>query len=332
MIGVWDRSQQGRIATWRCSDHAKKLFSARHYIDIYEIQGSTSVKSFKPWQHPTTCHAIWQFGRTGKWPVQNLPRLWGITWSLWWAPTWQNISQNAFASWRPKTPNFEPARSTHPSKTEPTSNQKRKLVPKHQWQMNQALIHLAEQPVVRWISAPLCNPDCTNHQPRPNFPRLHLHHPPNHSRTPNGSSNLALRHRHQPNRWRTCESDPHSKSWNVKDPTTTRFNPSMRGWRPRSMMLPFTANWMNLPRSLKNNSISYPLVNNQASTATWWNGAWNQPEHPNTNLARPSSSCAFCTRFDSDYVNGTTVSPCLSTALSQRSLDICSILFADGCP
>ena len=36
-----------------------------------------------------------------------------------------------------------------PSKTEPTSNQKRKLVPKHQWQMNQALIHLAEQPVVR---------------------------------------------------------------------------------------------------------------------------------------------------------------------------------------
>ena len=73
------------------------------------------------------------------------------------------------------------------------------------------------------------NPDCTNHQPRPNFPRLHLHHPPNHSRTLNGNSNLAPRHRHQPNRWRTCESDPHSKSWNVKDPTTIRFNPSMRG-------------------------------------------------------------------------------------------------------
>ena len=64
---------------------------------------------------------------------------------------------------------------------------------------------------------------------RPNFPFLHLHHPPNHSRTPNGSSNSAPRHRHQPNKWRTCESDPHSKFWSEKDPTTIRFNPSMRG-------------------------------------------------------------------------------------------------------
>ena len=64
---------------------------------------------------------------------------------------------------------------------------------------------------------------------RPNFPFLHLHHPPNHSRTPNGSSNSAPRHRHQPNKWRTCESDPHSKFWSEKDPTTIRLNPSMRG-------------------------------------------------------------------------------------------------------
>ena len=88
----------------------------------------------------------------------------------------------------------------------------------------------------------------------------------------------------------------------------------------------------DLPRSLMNNSLIYPLVNNQASIATWWNGAWNRPKPPSTNLVKPSNFCAFCTRFGNDYANIATVSPCSTAQLSQNRLDVCSTTFADGCP
>ena len=53
--------------------------------------------------------------------------------------------------------------------------------------------------------------------------------PSNQSRTHNDNSNLAPLPRHQPSRSRICGSDPHSKCWNEKVPTTTRFSLSMRG-------------------------------------------------------------------------------------------------------
>ena len=89
--------------------------------------------------------------------------------------------------------------------------------------------------------------------------------------------------------------------------------------------------WITLPRSLMNRLLNHHLAKHPASTGTSSNGEWNPPKLPSTNLAKPSNSCAFCTKFGNDYVTIATVSPCSAAARSRTTLDICSIISAAGC-
>ena len=69
----------GKTCYRKCSDHGKRHSSAQLCTAIYVTPGSTSARYYKQRQHLTTRRAISQCGKTGRWQVQNLPRLLEIT-------------------------------------------------------------------------------------------------------------------------------------------------------------------------------------------------------------------------------------------------------------
>ena len=224
------RSQQGRIATWRCSDHAKKLFFStalhRHLrdsrIDFSQVLQAVAASNNMPcdltvWENRKMASAKltqvvgdYMISMVGSNVTEHLTERLRVL-----------ETENAQLRASQVNPTQQDATDFQPEAeigTEaPTADESGTLTP---CRTTSSQIHLRSplQSGLHKPPAPTKLPHVytyTTHQTTPEHPTA--------------APILAPHHRHQPNRWRTCESVPHSKFWNVKDPTTIRFSPSMRG-------------------------------------------------------------------------------------------------------